>query len=110
MSSMIFSQYATAVSVGDGGSGRFVDQIAVGEPFNGEWRVDRVRLVVRDGMREDMCRSRRCLESAGAPTAIDIQAGDRCPGNDGRAVWRHIDDPSPTAQHTKPAECWKHFT
>ena len=50
--------------MGDGGRGRFVDQIAFGEPLDGERGVDWMRRVVRDGVREDPARAGSGLEAA----------------------------------------------
>src|ERR1700712_5939012 len=44
--------------------GGFVDEAAGAEAFEAEGRVDRMRLVPRDGMREDMSGTRRRLETA----------------------------------------------
>src|SRR5579859_600086 len=70
-------QHVWLLSVGDGRGGGLVDQSAGGEALEREGRVDRVRLVARDGVGEDMRRTWRCLEATRAPAAIDIEAGHR---------------------------------
>ena len=63
-----------------------------------------MRLAARDRMREHMARARRRLEAAGAPAAIDVEAGNRRRTDDRRAVGRHVDDAAPVAQHPHPAD------
>src|SRR5260370_41966250 len=64
---------AAMSSVRHRGRGRLVDEVTVAEALQGERRVDRVRLVARDGPGKDMGRTRRGLEAAGAPAAVYVQ-------------------------------------
>src|SRR6185437_5727882 len=103
------SNMRRAASVSHGRRRSLVDQVAVAEAFDVERRIDGMRLVLGDGPGEDMRRARRGLEAAGAPTAVDIQAGDGCLADDGRAVRRYIDDAAPIAHHAQAAEVREQF-
>src|SRR5690606_5420675 len=59
-------------SVRHGSRRRLVDEPAGTEALEREGRVDRVRLVARDGVGEDMAGARRRLEAARAPAAVDV--------------------------------------
>src|SRR5580700_4035783 len=91
-------------SMRDGGGRRLVDQIAVPEAVEAEGRVDRMRLVPRYRMGEEMAGAGCRLEAAGAPAAIDVEARDRRLADDRRAVGRDVDDAAPIAQHPQAAE------
>ena len=90
--------------VRDGGGGGLVDQPAGGEALEREGRVDRVRLVAGDGVGEDVGGARGRLEAAGAPAAVDVEAGDRGLAEDRRAVGGHVDDAAPFPEHPHAAE------
>src|SRR3546814_11413375 len=53
-----------------------------------EGGVQQVRLVMRDGMGENMAAAGRRLEAAGAPAAIDIEPPDRRPADEDRKSTR----------------------
>src|SRR5271169_6355375 len=89
------------------GSRGLVDQVAVAKALDGKGRVDRVRIVARNGPREHVRRSRRRLEAAGAPAAINVKAWDPRLGDDGGAIGRHIDDTAPVAHHAQAAKLGK---
>src|SRR5579883_3309170 len=63
-----------------------------------------MRAVVGDGVGKDPARARRRFEPAGAPAAIDVEAGDWRQPDDGARIGRAIDDSCPLPQHAQPAE------
>src|SRR3546814_14188763 len=91
-----------------GGSAVFVDQRAAAEAVEAEGGVQRVRLVMRDGMGENMAAAGRRLEAAGAPAAIDIEPPDRRPADERTGLRANVDDTGPLAQHAPPAEDREH--
>src|SRR2546426_7466118 len=81
-----------------------VDEGPGGESFQGEGRVERVRLSIRDRMRVNPAGGWRRLEAAGAPAAVDEEVLDRCQSEDRRGVRRDIDDARPGPQRMRPLE------
>src|SRR5215470_1014301 len=65
------------VSVRHGSRAVLVDQSAAREALETEGGVERMRLAARDRVREYPARSRRRLEPAGAPAAVQVEAFDR---------------------------------
>src|SRR3982751_2066564 len=59
-------------SVCDARSGRFIDQAACRETFEAEVSVQRMRLAVRERMREYPTGTGRRLEAAGTPSAVNV--------------------------------------
>ena len=72
-------------------------------------RGDRVGIVVGDGVGKDVARAGRGLEAARPPAAIDVEPRHRCPGEDRRAVGRHVDDAAPGTQHLHAREDREHL-
>src|SRR5437867_13363354 len=60
-----------------------VDERAGREPFQGEGRVERVRLSVRDRIRVNPTGAWRRFEPTGAPAAVHEEVLDRCQPRDG---------------------------
>src|SRR5580704_18479634 len=78
-------------SMRDSRGGGFVDEPSGAEPIERERRRQRMRFTARDRVGEHVARTRRRLESSGAPAAIDEEARNRGQADDRRAVGRHID-------------------
>src|SRR5262245_65814810 len=89
-------------SVGHCRGRRLIDQAAGREAVDPKGGSDWVRLALGNGVGEYVAGTRRRLEAAGAPAAVDIEAGDWRQPDDGRAVGRYVDDAAPIAQHPQP--------
>src|SRR5437879_12876569 len=72
--SNILTPYRSSVS--DRGRAMLVDQVAGCEALQRKWRVQLVRAILRDRVREHPARSGRCLEAAGPPAAVQVQPLD----------------------------------
>src|SRR5205809_5475785 len=90
-------------------SRRFVDQAACPETFKAEIAVQRMRLTVCQRMREHAARTRRRLESASPPSAVNVEIFDRRLADDRARVRRAVDDACPLAHHAQAAKQWKQF-
>ena len=88
----------------DGGGGGFVDQPAGIVALKGEARAEPVRLAFGNEMGEQMRRTRRCLEAARTPAAIDEEVRHRRHALDRRTVRRVVGDAAPLPHHLDPAE------
>ena len=84
------------------GGAVLVDQQSGLEPVQRIGRGDAVRAVVGDQVGKDMAGSRRRLEAAGSPAAVEIEAVDIRLRDDRRGVRAGVDDAAPVAQHAKP--------
>src|SRR5690606_24279246 len=106
MRSMVASwvRGAGARSVGDAGGAVLVDEVARLEAVEGEGRIDLVRLVVRDRVREGEAGAGGGLEAAGAPATVDVQLVHLGLRDDRRGVGGDVDDPAPGTQHAGPGE------
>ena len=78
--------------------------MAGGEAVEPEGRVERMRLVARDRVGEAPARGRRRLEAAVAPARVEIEALDRRPVDDRRAVHRHVHQAAPAPQQPQPPD------
>ena len=92
-----------------GGSAVFVDQGTGIEAFQRKGRVQRMRLVVGNGMREHPAGTGRGLEAARAPAAIEIQALQRRFADSRTGIRAGINNATPLPQHAHPAENREQF-
>src|SRR5262245_29992037 len=76
------------------------------EALKPECRVERVRRVVGDRVREHPARPWRGLEAAVAPASVDIEVVNRQAADDRAAVHGHIDETAPCAQEPQAADEW----
>src|SRR6516162_8483267 len=93
-----------ASSMRDAGSAVLVDQIAVGEAVEREGLVQLVRPVLGDGMGEDPAGTRRRLEAAGAPAAVEVEPLDGRLADDRARIRADIHDAAPGPEHAQPGE------
>src|SRR5699024_3149650 len=96
-------------SVGHGGGAVLVDEVTGFEAVEGVGDVERVGLVVGDGVGEGQARRRGALEPAGAPTAVDVEAIDLGLRHDRRGVEGDVDIAAPGAQHMRAGEDREQF-
>ena len=80
----------------------FLDKVPRRETLNSELRIQVMRTVLRDRVREAPAGGRRCLKSTIAPTAINKEARYRRFTNYWTAIHRHIHHPTPMAVETDP--------
>src|SRR5437016_7919760 len=88
-------------SVCDAGGRGLVDETSGPEALGGERSVDRMRLVLRDGVGEQMAGARRRLEAASAPSAVRVEARNGGFSDKGGTIGRHVNNPTPVAQHAQ---------
>src|SRR5882762_9255379 len=86
------------------GGGRFVDQPAVDESLQLERLGQRMALARGKHVRKRPATRGNCLEAAGSPTAIDVQAGDGSRSDDGTGIMHYVDDARPLSQQLQAAE------
>src|SRR5210317_493670 len=68
-----------------------------------------MRFIARDSVRERPARTRRGLEAASAPAAVEVQAFDGHLADDRAGVGTDVDDTAPHTQHAHPAEDREQF-
>src|ERR1051326_2038115 len=85
-----------------------VDDGAAAEAVEREGGVEWVRRVLGDGPGEHPARSRRRLEAAVAPAAVEIKILDRRFADDRAAVHGHVHDAGPAAHQAQAREAREH--
>src|SRR5699024_1065058 len=88
-------------SVGHGGGAVLVDEVTGFETVEGVGDVERVGLVVGDGVGVGQARRGGALEPAGAPTAVDVEAVDLGLRHDRGGVEGDVDIAAPGAQQDR---------
>ena len=95
--------------MGDGGGAVFVDQMTRVKPVDGKRRVQRMRLIVGNGVRIRPTGTRCCLEATRTPSAVEIEAFDIRLADDRACIRRYIHNPAPLPVHPHAREHREHF-